>query len=58
MVVLKIRKGWTHIGTTPLLRALLLGSAVYYFVFVLAFGLELAAHTSSKVGRLHLYHTL
>jgi len=54
MIVLKIRKSWIHVGNTPLARALLVGGAAYYFLFVLAFGLELVANSSSEVGSLHL----
>lgn len=54
MIILKLRKSWTHVGTTPLFRALLLDSATYYFAFVLTFGLEFVAHTSSEVSGLDL----
>jgi len=56
MIVLKIRKTWVHVGNTPLARALVVGGAAYYFVFVLAFGLELVANSSREVSSSHLYN--
>jgi hypothetical protein len=54
MIILKIRKTWVHVGSTPLGWALVVDGAAYYFLFVLAFGLELVANSSSEVGSLHL----
>lgn len=55
MVVLKVRKTW-HAGATPLFRALVLDGALYYCVFILAFGLETFATASNEVSRPHLYY--
>lgn len=56
MIVLKMRNSWSYVRTMPLIRALLLDGAIYYFAFVLAFGLEVVANIISEVGDLHLYH--
>jgi hypothetical protein len=55
MILLKIRKSWTHVGNSPLARALLVDGATYYVFFALAFGLELFATSSNEVGTLHTY---
>lgn len=57
MIVLKMRNSWSYVRTMPLIRALLLDGAIYYFAFVLAFGLEVVANVISEVGDLHLYHS-
>ena len=56
MIILEMRKCWNYIRTMPLIRALLLDGATYYFVFVVACSLEVVANFSSEVGDLHLYH--
>lgn len=55
MIFLKIRKSWTYVGATRLLRALLLHGAAYYFVLGLALGLEIIASMSNEVSRLHIH---
>jgi len=54
MIVLKVRKNWSHVGTMPLFRALVLDGAIYYCVWILAFSFEIIASTKSEVGVLHL----
>jgi len=54
MVFLKLRKNWAHAGSTPLIRALLLHGAAYYFVMGLAFGLHMFASMSNEVGGNHI----
>jgi hypothetical protein len=54
MIILKIRKSWDYVGGMPLLRALVLDGAIYYCVFVVAFGLNIIASTNSEVGVLQL----
>jgi hypothetical protein len=54
MVFFKIRKNWTHAGSTPLLRALLLHGAAYYLVLSLTFGLAIIASMSNEVRGHHL----
>jgi hypothetical protein len=53
MIFVKIRKSWTHAGSTPLLRALLLHGAAYYFVLALAFALQIVASMNNKVSGNH-----
>jgi len=53
MVFLKVHKSWVHVGTTPLLRALLVDGTAYYVVLSLVLGLEIIADMSDKVGILH-----
>jgi len=55
MVYLKVRTSWTYVGSTPLLRALLLHGAAYYFVLSLAFGVAIVASTSHEVQALHVH---
>lgn len=50
MVFLKIRKNWAYAGSTPLLRALLLHGAAYYFVLGLTFALQIVGSMNDKVG--------
>jgi hypothetical protein len=53
MTILKMRKSWNDVCGMPLLRALVLDGAIYYCVFILAFGLDVIAITKSEVGVLH-----
>ena len=53
MVFLKIRKNWAYAGSTPLLRALLLHGAAYYFVLCLTFALQIIGSMNNKVGGHH-----
>ena len=39
----------------PLFRALVLDGVIYYFVFIVAFSLEIIAKTSSEVGLLQVH---
>ena len=55
MVFLKMRTSWTYVGSTPLLQALLLHGAAYYFVLGLAFGLGIVASMSDEVSALHVH---
>ena len=50
MIILKVGKIWIHVGATPLLRALIMDGAAYYFAFCVAFGLDLVANMSNEVG--------
>jgi hypothetical protein len=50
MIVLKVRQSWTHVGTVPLFRALILGGITYYIVLALAFGFNIVATMNSEVG--------
>lgn len=56
MTILKVRNSWKHVGTMPLLRALILDGAIYYCVFIFAYGLNLFASAMNEVGVLHLYY--
>ena len=53
MIFLKIRRNQKH-GSTPLLQALLLHGAAYYFVLALAFALQIFASMNNEVGGNHL----
>ena len=53
MICLRIRRNRKH-GSTPLLRALLLHGAAYYFILALAFALQIFASMNNKVGGHHL----
>ena len=55
MVFLKMRTSWTYVGSTPLLQALLLHGAAYYFVLGLAFGLGIVATMSDEVSAPHIH---
>ena len=55
MIILKIGSNWKHVGTMPLFRALVLDGVIYYFVFIVAFSLEIIAKTSSEVGLLQVH---
>jgi len=49
MIYLKVRKSWTHVGPSPLLRALLLDGAAYYVALSLALSLEIASSMHSEI---------
>ena len=55
MIFLKVRKSWTYLGVTRLLRALLLHGAAYYFVLGVAFGLEIIGSMSNEVCGLYVH---
>ena len=50
MIVLKVRQSWSHVGTLPLFRALILDGAAYYLVLALTFSLNIVATMNSEVG--------
>ena len=53
MIISKVYRSWKHVGPMPLFRALIVDGAIYYIIFILAFGLEIVANTSNVVGRFH-----
>ena len=53
MFIVKVYQNWVHLGPMPLFRALVLDGATYYFVFILAYCLEMVATTNDQVGGLH-----
>jgi len=50
MIVLKVRQSWSHVGTLPLFRALILHGAAYYLVLALTFSLNIVATMNGEVG--------
>ena len=49
MIILKVRQSWSHVGTLPLFRALILHGAAYYLVLALTFSLSIVATMNSQV---------
>jgi hypothetical protein len=54
MIIYKAYRSWVHLGPMPIFRALVLDGATYYFIFILAFCLEIVANMSNVVCRIHL----
>jgi hypothetical protein len=50
MIFLKTRNTWTFVGTTRLIRSLVLHGTVYYIVLGLGFSLEIFASMNNKVS--------
>ena len=50
MTLFNVCKRWTHVGTLPLFRSLLVHGAISYLFLTLTFGLDIVAYTNSKVG--------
>jgi len=51
MIIIRVYRSSVHVGSMPLVRALVVDSATYYRIFIHPFGLEIVANSSDVVGR-------
>lgn len=50
MTSFNVCKSWRHVGAMPLYQTLLVDGAIFYFVLILTFGLDIFANVNNNVG--------